>query len=287
MDMFTSQDQVGSRPFEPHHLPRPTGEFHIQRQFASRSLPDPRDVIVYLPPGYSRDPSRRYPVLYMHDGQNLFDGATSYIPGMDWGIGATAQRLIEAEEIEPLIVVGIYNAGLARADEYTPTRDARVNAGGKAASYAHLLTEELKPMVDTHYRTLSDRANTGIGGSSLGGLVTLYLGLNHHQTFGKLAVLSPSVWWDNRVIVRDVEALKTKLDLRIWLDMGTAEGERALHGARHLRDSLTGKGWVDGEDLRYYEAEGGQHNEEAWGRRMNRVLTHLFPAKKKGRLDLP
>jgi predicted alpha/beta superfamily hydrolase len=162
--------------------------------FQSQVLSEPRDLIVYVPPGYDTDVNQRYPVLYLHDGQNLFDGATAFVPGQDWRVDDTAQELVIARVIEPLIIVGVYNTGEHRVDEYTPTRDRNQGAGGEAGLYGRMLTEELKPFIDRTYRTLPDPVNTGLGGSSLGGLATLYLGLQHPDVFGKLAVLSPSVW---------------------------------------------------------------------------------------------
>jgi len=165
----------------------------LHRQFVSGFLPARRDVIVALPPDYliSR---RRYPVLYLQDGQNLFDGSTSFVKGSFWDVQNTSDRLIDEGAIEPLIVVGIYNTGVERMEEYTPMRDRNLG-GGKADLYGRLLVEELKPWVDQTYRTLDGPAHTGVGGSSLGGLVSLYLGLTLPQVFGRLAVLSPSVWW--------------------------------------------------------------------------------------------
>ncbi len=277
--MFITENAHGLTPTAPQQLHSQTGEFRTYKNFQSRFLSTERDVIVYLPPGYFTNKSNRYPAFYLHDGQNLFDGATSFIPGMDWRVDETAEALIRLGELEPLIIVGIYNTGHARVEEYTPTSVARLRRGGKAHLYGRMIVEELKPLVDSEYRTLPDPANTGLGGASLGGLVTIHLGIKYPEVFGKLAVMSPSVWWDNRVILRDIDALNAKLNLRIWLDMGTAEGEGALHGARLLRDALVTKKWIVGADLHYYEAECGKHNEESWGNRMDQVLKYLFPAK--------
>src|SRR5205085_7427589 len=143
----------------------------------------------------------------------------SFIPGQEWRVDEAAQALILSRAIEPVIIVGIYNTGKERVEEYTPSADPKFKVGGKADLYGRLIVEELKPFVDSHYRTKRDAAHTGLGGSSLGGLVTLYRGLKYQKVFGKLAVVSPSVWWDNKRIVRDVEALKSPVRARIWLDM--------------------------------------------------------------------
>jgi len=248
-------------------------------RFASRFLPDKRDLIVYLPPGYDAAAERRYPVLYLHDGQNLFDAATAFVPGQDWQVNATAGALIKSGDIEPLIVVGIYNTGEHRIHEYTPTRDRRQRAGGDAALYGQMLTDEVKPFIDRQYRTLPGAADTGLGGSSLGGLVTLYLGLLYPQTFGRLAVLSPSVWWDGRVILRIVRMTQPKPPLRIWLDIGTDEGKKSVLDARALRNELVRAGWVIGDDLHYFEMPDAGHNEAAWASRVGPFLKYLFPPR--------
>ena len=248
--------------------------------FQSTHLTDPRDLVVYVPRGYEQDSARRYPVLYLHDGQNLFDGATAFVPGQDWHVNATAEELIKAGLIEPLIIVGVYNTGTRRVDEYTPTRDRRQGVGGNAGRYGRMLTEELKPFIDSTYRTLPDSTNTGLGGSSLGGLVTLYLGLQHPSVFGKLAVLSPSIWWDNRVIINLVRMTDPKPRLKIWLDIGTGEGGRTVRDARALRDELVKAGWAVGSDLVYAEIPEAGHNEAAWAERVGPFLRFLFPAHK-------
>ena len=161
------------------------------------------DLLVYLPPMYKTQPGRRFSVLYMQDGQNLFDPETSFIKGNYWRMGETADALIEDDVIEPLIIVGIYNTGDRRIDEYTPVEDRRLG-GGQADAYGRMLVEELKPFIDAQYRTLQGAEYCGMGGSSLGGLVTLYLGLRYPTVFSRLAVMSPSVWWRNRAILRTV-----------------------------------------------------------------------------------
>ncbi len=258
-----------------------TGDFRTHKIFHSQFLYVDRDVIVYLPPDYDANSHTRYPVLYLHDGQNLFDGATSYIPGMEWRVDETAQALITSKIIEPLIIVGIYNAGTERVNEYTPTRDAKQNVGGKADLYGRMIVEELKPFIDGQYRTLRDAAHTGTGGSSLGGLVSLHLGLKYPRTFGRIAVVSPSVWWDDKEIVREVQILNAKPRVRIWLDTGTKEGGNATTNARLLRDTLIAKGWKLNVDLMYFEAEGAAHNEAAWAERAGAILKYLFPNSMK------
>jgi predicted alpha/beta superfamily hydrolase len=145
-----------------------------------------------------------------------------------------------------------------------------------------MLVEELKPFIDSQYRTRRGAKETGLGGSSLGGLVSLYLGMKYPQVFGKLAVVSPSVWWDNKMIVRAVQAMGKRPHTRLWLDIGTKESRNpmdAVNDARALRDALIGKGWKENSDLKYFEAEGAGHNEKAWAERVGPMLKFLFGKK--------
>ncbi|MGB9257057.1 MAG: alpha/beta hydrolase-fold protein [Candidatus Korobacteraceae bacterium] len=250
----------------------------LHQQFPSNVVDEKHDFIVYLPPMYGEQPDRRFPVLYMQDGQNLFDPETSFCKGNYLHMGETADHLAFAGEIEPLIIVGIYNTGKHRIDEYTPVEDKRLG-GGQADAYGQMLVEELKPFVDHAYRTLPGEDNCGLGGSSLGGLVTLYLGLRYTWLFSKLAVMSPSVWWRNRAILKTVAKMPRKPELKIWLDIGTKESQRALPDAQELKVALVKKGWIEGRDLQYLEVPDAEHTESAWAQRAGPMLKFLFPAK--------
>jgi predicted alpha/beta superfamily hydrolase len=245
-------------------------------QFHSAFLEHDRDVLVWLPPGYDGSTDLRYPVLYMHDGQNLFESETSF-QGDHWRVAETATELIEAGRIEPLIIVGIYNTGEARIDEYTPTGDKRLG-GGQADDYGRMIIEELKPLIDRAYRTKPDAASTGVGGSSLGGLVSLHLGFTHPAVFTKIAALSPSVWWGRKTILKTIREARSKPPIRLWVDMGTAEGRKGLDDARLLKAALVGLGFTPDIDLRYAEYEGATHSEQAWSERVGPMLEWLFPA---------
>jgi predicted alpha/beta superfamily hydrolase len=254
-----------------------SGQLHKHEQFRSRFLRNQRDLIVYTPPGYFDQRARHFPVLYLQDGQNLFDGATSFIPGQDWHVGQTADQCIESGAVEPLIIVGMYNTK-ARIREYTPTNVPKLG-GGRADRYAKFLMEEVKPFVSREYRTLTGSQYTGIGGSSLGGLVSLYLGLRQSQIFGKIAALSPSVWWNQQVIHRIAQAAVVEPRPRIWLDIGTREGPRIVDGVEKFRDVLLRKGWQLDRDLHYERVEGAEHNEAAWAQRVGPFLRFLYPAR--------
>jgi predicted alpha/beta superfamily hydrolase len=247
----------------------------LHPQFHSRFLPDDRDVIVYLPPGYD-DGSRRYPVMYMHDGQNLFDPETSFVRGRTWQVREHADKLILSGEMEPLVIVGIYNTP-RRLEEYTHARDRRMG-GGEADDYGRLLVEELKPWIDQEYRTLPDETNTAMGGSSLGGLVTLYLGLKHAETFGKLAVMSPSIWWNHKSMLGFVNEYEGPPWPRIWLDVGDGEGKRTHADVDLLYKRLIVNGWKPEAHLHYKMVHGGTHDETAWAARVGDMLRFLFPA---------
>ncbi len=252
--------------------------YRVIPAFHSEFLANDRDVLVYLPEAYEAEPDRRFPVFYLNDGQNLFDGRTSYVVNRTWRAHATADWLTAQGRIEPVILVGVNNAGLHRMAEYTPTRDFRLG-GGDGEQYGKLLTRELKPYLDAEFRTLPECVNTALGGSSLGGLISLALGLNYPETFGRLAVLSPSVWWDHRSILMLVNEARPRPELRIWLDMGTSEGLRHLRDCDLLHHRLRQRGWRDGRDLRYLRVPGGLHNEDAWAARFGKVLEFLFPPR--------
>jgi predicted alpha/beta superfamily hydrolase len=226
---------------------------------------------------YEEEPVRRFPVLYMHDGQNVFDGATAYIAGKEWEADEAAERLIEEGRIEPLIIVAVDNGGMARADEYLPT--VHRGHGGRLDQYARMLIEEVKPWADETFRTRPGREDTGIAGSSFGGIASLWIGLTHSDVFGKIAALSTSVNFDDEQILRFVAALPGKPEAMIWTDMGTDEGPGQIKAGRRLRDALVAKGWEEGRDLAYLEAEGEPHNEVAWSKRMPAILEFLYPPR--------
>ena len=273
--------------------------------FHSAYLPDDRDISVWLPPCYGSWPEHRFPVLYLHDGQNLFDPRTSYVPGRTWRAHVTADRLAREQLIEPLILVGINNTGVRRMAEYTPSPDWR-HGGGQGPLYARLLVDELKPLIDSTLRTRPGPQETGLAGSSLGGLISLAIGLDYPQVFGRLGVLSPSVWWNNRDILNHLGPSEpgrpgiappiprhapaaspithplayssSRPRPRIWLDMGMSEGLRHLRDTDLLHARLLARGWQDEVDLRYLRVPSGVHDEDAWARRFDRVLQWLFPS---------
>ena len=261
---------------EPGDCATPHERLHLHQHFRSDFLPDPRNLIVYVPPAYAEEPDRSFPVLYLHDGQNLFDGQTSYVPGRTWQVLEAADRTIADGQVAPLIIVGIYNTGPRRIAEYTPTRDWKMG-GGEAPAYGRLIVNELMPYIHKRYRALHGREHTGIGGSSLGGLVSLFLGLEHPSIFGRIAIHSPSVWWNHRSILNLLRTTRVDSKPRLWLDCGDAEGARTLEDTSTLYRQLLHQGWQDGVDIRYEVSAGGTHSEEAWAQRVAPMLRFLFP----------
>lgn len=238
----------------------------------------PPEVQVWLPPGYAQDPQRRYPVLYLHDGQNVFDAAAA---GAEWQVDEAAQALVLAGEIEPLIVVAMAS-GATRLHDYTPVAQWRQGQwqGGGAAEHGRYLVDTLKPQIDRRYRTRPGREDTAVGGSSLGALVSLWLLLHHAPTFGAAALVSPALWWAGGVILDEVATAPGRLHdaglapPRVWLHIGSAEdGGRgtALADARRLQRRLQGLGWP----LAYSEQPGWGHDEIAWAAQVPAMLRHL------------
>lgn len=273
-----SNDPATSRPSP---ASRRTGTIRTHDRFKSKALSNERILWVWLPPDYETSKNARYPVLYMHDGQNLFDSTTAFI-GIEWGADETADRLIRAGRIPPIIIVGIANTP-DRMGEYTPWVDESRNSGGKGDAYARFLIDEVKPFIDQSYRTKSDRMNTAVAGSSLGGLISLHLALTHPEVFSKCAAISPSLMWADGRMLREIEAKPSSLKgVRLWFDMGTREGRQiesfnsATKWTRQLATALEKGGLKPDVDYRYLEVEGGEHNEAVWAARLDQILVFLF-----------
>lgn len=256
-----------------------TGQFRLHAQVKSNYLKYQRDVLVWLPPGYEANPTRRYPVLYMHDGNNLFDTRTSF-GGSEWQVDERTGELIRQGSIEPIIIVGIYNTA-GRMEEYTWYNDELdgQTLGGEGANYARFLAEELKPMIDKTYRSLTGREHTGVMGSSLGGLISFYIGMQYPQIFGQIGMMSPSIWWKDRAILADVAKLSP--DSKIWVDMGTQEGQRPeimLQNTKDFVQALEKRGFQHFKNLAFHVENGAGHNEQAWSQRIHRPLQFFYGA---------
>jgi predicted alpha/beta superfamily hydrolase len=258
------------------------GERRVHERFASALLGNQRAVTVHLPPGYGRAPAERYPVLYLHDGQNVFDDERAAF-GVAWRAGETADRLAREGRLRPVILVGIASTP-ARHDEYAWHVDSARGEGGRGELYARFVLEELKPFIDREYRTLPGRAHTGVAGSSLGGLASLTMAMRFAERFSRCGVLSPALWWARGRVLAEVEegdgAWMRRV--RFWLCMGTREGQRRGHvtphiaRARRLAAAFDAAGLLPGRDYWYTEVAGGEHNEAAWAGRFDKVLLYLF-----------
>ncbi|MEE8171242.1 MAG: alpha/beta hydrolase-fold protein, partial [Phycisphaerae bacterium] len=261
-----------------------TGDIRFHHDFASGFLRNQRMLAVYLPPGYEDEPGRRYPVVYMHDGQNVFD-ASMAANGVEWRADETAERLIRAGRIEPIIIVGIYN-NHHRESEYTPYYDAVRGVSGRGRNYARFVAGEVKPFMDQHYRTLGERRHTAVVGSSLGGLISLYICMEHPDLFSMCGAMSPTLLWDRRRILRDMRGrFEILRQCRFWVDMGTAESSdpaelrRMLGDIRGLSNILTNAGLRKNRDFRHEIVPGGEHNEAAWAARFGRLLEFFYGRK--------
>lgn len=222
-----------------------------------------RDIYVYLPDGYEKS-STRYPVLYVHDGQNLYDPARGYM-GQTWNAESSLNELIARKLMSPVIVVAIDNTS-ARMDEYIPEK--------QADAYLDFIIGTVKPVVDRQLKTKSDRGHTAIMGSSLGGLVSLYAGIKHPEIFGSVAALSPSIWWNQRSILASYNQAAT-LPLKVYLDSGTEGGEEP-QDVRQLTQLLEQRG-LNQRTLCTFIQNGAGHNEYFWAMRLPIVLQFLFP----------
>jgi predicted alpha/beta superfamily hydrolase len=206
----------------------------------------------------------------MQDGQNLFDPKASFAGSwrVDLAMNWAAARRLEA------IVVGVPNAGEERIAEYSPFDDPE-GGPGRGGEYVSHLAGMIKPLVDARFRTLPQRETTGVAGSSMGGLISLYAFFARPDVFGVMGALSPSLWFGERAIFGLLEAAPSQPG-RLYLDVGRLEGARTLEDARRLRDLLRAKGYAQGAHLRYVEDRAGRHEEAAWSRRFRAALPFLL-----------
>jgi predicted alpha/beta superfamily hydrolase len=240
--------------------------------FWSPQLGNSRSLIMYLPPSYHENPLKRYPVLYMHDGQNLFEAATSAF-GVEWRVDETINAAVPAGQMDEVIVVGVYN-NANRIWEYTPCCDPSYGGGG-ANTYERFLIDTVKPYVDQTYRTLSSKANTAIMGSSLGGLVSCYIARRNPSVFSKTGCMSSSFWWNSEAFTVQVEQATTKVPIRFYIDAGTVSD--GLPQTQRMDAALRADGYVPGADLKFVTAQGASHNEASWAARVGTPLAYLFP----------
>ncbi|MGI4834570.1 MAG: alpha/beta hydrolase [Janthinobacterium lividum] len=224
-----------------------------------------RRVWLYLPPGYSGMSLRRYPVLYMQDGQNVFDDATAY--SGEWGVDETLGQLgATGDNTAGCLVVAVDNGGERRLDEYSPWLNAELKHGGEGDAYVNFLALTLKPYIDSHYRTLPDAAHTAIVGSSMGGLIALYAGLKYPQVFGRVGVFSPAIWFaKDSLLSYERRHRPAPLSSRFYFVAGPAESETMLPLMTAARNGLLARG-VPASHLAFKAPADGQHAEWFWRR---------------------
>jgi enterochelin esterase-like enzyme len=277
---ISSQPLLTSASVGPRN-PNVVGDLRIH-EFTSHIFRNRRNVRVWLPPGYDlpENSARRYPVFYLNDGQNLFDPATSFA-GVEWQVDDTADRLIRSGEIPPTIFVGIDNAGVERLKEYLPYRSLNpVVLRPQGAKYSAFLTKEIMPFVGQNYRTAKGAENTYLGGSSLGGLITLYVAMTTPGTFGGVLVESPSLWVSSRQILREARQPRV-WPHKVFLAIGTREvgreekDQQTVENVRELERILRRSG-LDDRRLRVEVATGGTHSESAWAVRFPGALQFLL-----------
>ncbi|MCP2044341.1 alpha/beta hydrolase-fold protein [Pontibacter sp. HSC-36F09] len=243
-----------------------TGTVRYHRNLTADSL-KPRDLIVWLPPGYEKG-SKRYPVLYLHDGQNVFDPATSSF-GVDWRIDEIADSMIRSKRMEPVIIVGINNTP-DRMEEYVP--------GTKGSAYMDFVVNTVKPLLDQSYRTKPSAKHTLTGGSSAGGIIAFMLAWEYPQVFSKAICMSPAFKIMHINYVKDVQAYTgKKRKLKFYIDNGGVDLEARLQpGIDEMLTALQEKGYREGKDYVWILDTNAQHNEAAWSKRMPRALTFML-----------
>lgn len=241
------------------------GNLKIRERVWSPQLENERDLMVYLPPSYTHS-HKRYPVIYAQDGQNLFDRATGYL-GQEWEMDQTMENL--SHDGLEAIVVGIPHVGEGRVDEYNPLPGPQASRG---EAYLKFVVETVKPLIDRDFRTRPDKKHTGLLGSSMGGLISLYGFFFHPHTFGLVGSLSPAFWYASGGIYAAVKTAPF-VPGRIYLDHGTKE-----NSAARMYALLLDKGYKADHSLLYVKEEGGEHTEAAWARRLPSALRFLLRA---------
>jgi predicted alpha/beta superfamily hydrolase len=282
MEEFQKTENASPRPApEVIRVQAATGDLRLHK-FHSRIFHNTRFLRVWLPPGYD-DPAnrnRRYPVLYLNDGQNLFEAAISFT-GVEWQVDESSDRLIREGVVPPMIIVGIDNGGKDRLREYMPYRSLQpMRWRAQGSRYANFLIREVMPFIDRDYRTAPGAENTGLGGSSLGALIALYTAASRPNVIGHLLLESPSLWASNRQMIRQSRSIK-RWPERIFLATGTAEAGRKdkdqsmVDDVRELAAILRRAG-LDEKRLKFVVDEGALHHESAWAKRFPDALTFLF-----------
>lgn len=237
-----------------------------------------RRIWLYLPPDYDST-GKDYPVLYMHDGQNLFDAATSFAG--EWEVDETLNELFD-EGYEVPVVVGIDNGGANRIAEYTPWPNPDYG-GGDGDLYAQFIVETLKPYIDDNYRTKPGCDFTGIMGSSLGGLISHYIAIKYQDIFSRAGIFSPSYWFTGDIYDFTYNTGK-QYDMRFYIMGGTDEGEGVVEDMTAMTDTLRAAGFGE-QEMTLKVVEGGQHNENLWRQEFGEAFRWMFNESSSGIID--
>ena len=245
----------------------------LAQRLAMPGLGRERTLRLYLPPSYESAPGKRYPVIYMHDGQNLFDDATSYAG--EWGVDETMDAFARMRGFEA-IVVGIDNGGEERLRELSPWTNPKYGAA-QGEQYMAFVVDVVKPFVDTHYRTRPDREDTAIAGSSMGGLISHYALLRYPQVFGKAAIFSPSYWFSNEVYVQ-TKAHPWPAGTRSYFYIGGREGDESVADVRRMLPLLATPDHAV-RDVTLHVEPDAQHDERAWRAEFPRAVAWLFEVR--------
>ncbi len=239
------------------------GDIRYHKKFHSEYLHNERDVFVWLPPSYLIVPGKRYPVLYMHDGQNLMDPTTSF-SGTDWQVDETVSGLIKAGKMHEIIIVGINNTE-DRLEEYSDSK--------KGNNYIKFIIEELKPFIDSTYSTIPDARNTAVMGSSMGGLISLLIVWRNPSVFSMGGCMSSSFYYNNDRIFKTIrDSSKPGPGIKIYID----HGEDGLTRGQRMFTLLSEKGFLIGTNIDYFYVPQAEHTESAWAERMERPLVFFF-----------
>ena len=251
------------------------GNVTIIVDFNMPELGRTRDIWIYLPPDYEDSTSKYYPVLYMHDGQNLFDVITS--SAGEWGIDETLEGFFENAQTEGVIVVGIENGSTHRTQEYSPWEFQYSGEilDGKGDEYVDFIVNTLKPYIGENYRTLSDRENTGIAGSSLGGLISFYAGIKYQDIFGNVIAMSSSFWLADNGILNFLNSINKEFDMQIYLDAGQLENQEMVDNTNDVYDKLLKMDYSQNSLMKVID-EDGQHNEAFWRERFPDAFLWLY-----------
>lgn len=258
-----------------HHEPMSTRDAHVMDlgNFGKELTGFDHKVLVHVPPGYDENGDAHYPLLYMLDGQNIFDCATAFL-GQAWDADKVHDELVTANKVRPFFIVAIYHCN-QRDRFYTPVKDTRFG-GGDLDLMASVIFQDIEPVLRERFRIEEGPEFTAVTGSSLGGLAAFHLGWRYPERFGIVAALSPSLWWAHNhtvsMVRHDKAAPKPN---RFWLDMGTHESEMLLAPVREvmeLADLLAEKGYNVALEI----DENGRHNEATWKKRLPLVFEWMF-----------